>query len=268
LLPEFFCLRSKEDKTKPVSAIEVDQLQKNYLDKSRGLVRAVDGISFRCEYGEIVGLLGPNGAGKTTTLRILATVLEPTSGTASVAGHPILNQPLEVRRNLGFLTGGTGLYGRLSPVEIFRFFGRLHEMPEELIASRMQKLIDLFEMSSFQNSRCDQLSTGQKQRVNLARTLLHNPPVIVLDEPTAGLDIISSKTILDFIRNSKQEGKCILFSTHYMTEAEILCDRVAIIHNGKILDCDTIEALKIRTGQKSLVDVFFHLIQQHETRQN
>ena len=132
----------------------------------------------------------------------------------------------------------------------------------------MQKLIHFFEIDSFRKSHCDKLSTGQKQRVNLARTLLHDPQVIILDEPTAGLDIISSKSIIEFIRKSKEEGKCILFSTHYLTEAEILCDRVAIIHNGKILDCDTLSGLKAKTGRESLVDVFFHLVQAYETQQN
>ena len=249
-------------------AIDVLDLRKDYLDKARGIVHAVDGISFSCGYGEIVGLLGPNGAGKTTTLRMLATVLQPTSGTARVASFPVLEHPLEVRKKLGFLTGGTGLYGRLSPLEIFRFFGRLNEMPEDQIRSRTNQLVELFGIEEFKNSHCDKLSTGQKQRVNLARTLLHDPPVIILDEPTAGLDIISSKAILDFIRQSKQEGKCILFSTHYFTEAEILCDRVAVIHNGKILDADTLKNLKDKTMQNSLVDVFFELIRRYETQQN
>ena len=249
-------------------AIEVKNLSKEYLDKARGVVRAVDDISLSCEYGEIVGLLGPNGAGKTTTLRTLATVLAPTGGSASVAGFNVLGESLQVRKNLGFLTGGTGLYARLTPREILRFFGKLHEMPDDQIRTRTDHLMDAFDMKSFQNSHCDKLSTGQKQRVNLARTLLHDPPVIILDEPTAGLDIISSKTILNFIRNAKQEGKCILFSTHYMTEAEILCDRVAIIHNGKILACDTLEGLKNRTAKQSLVDVFFYLIDEYESRKN
>ena len=249
-------------------AIEVENLTKDYLDKGRGVVRAVDEVSLSCGYGEIVGLLGPNGAGKTTTLRVLATVLAPTSGRASVGGFDVIKDSLRVRKNLGFLTGGTGLYARLTPREILRFFGRLHEMPEDQIASRTQKLVDLFDMKPFENSHCDKLSTGQKQRVNLARTLLHDPAVIILDEPTAGLDIISSKTILNFIRSAKQEGKCILFSTHYMTEAEILCDRLAIIHSGKILACDTLDGLKLRTGKQSLVDVFFWLIEEYETQQN
>ena len=251
-----------------LSAIEVENLTKDYLDKGRGVVRAVDRVSLSCGYGEIVGLLGPNGAGKTTTLRVLATVLAPTSGRATVAGFDVIKDSLQVRKNLGFLTGGTGLYARLTPREILRFFGRLHEMPEERIVSRTEKLVDLFDMKSFENSHCDKLSTGQKQRVNLARTLLHDPAVIILDEPTAGLDIISSKTILNFIRAAKQEGKCILFSTHYMTEAEILCDRLAIIHSGKILACDTLDGLKSRTGKQSLVDVFFWLIDEYETQQN
>jgi sodium transport system ATP-binding protein len=247
-------------------AIEVEKLSKDYLDKSRGLVRAIDGISFQCEYGEIVGLLGPNGAGKTTTLRALSTVLAPTNGTAKVAGFDVVQDSLQVRQKLGFLTGGTGLYGRLTPREVLKFFGRLHELSEDTIQTRSEKLMDLFDMRSYQDSHCDRLSTGQKQRVNLARVLLHDPPVIILDEPTAGLDIISSKTILDFIRSAKGEGKSILFSTHYMTEAEILCDRVAIIHGGKILACGTLEELNAKTGKQSLVDVFFHLIEQNETQ--
>ena len=251
-----------------MEAIEIENLSKEYLDKARGVVRAVDGLSLRCAYGEIVGLLGPNGAGKTTTLRMLATVLAPSSGTARVAGFDVLHEALQVRKNLGFLTGGTGLYARLTPREILQFFGRLHEMPEEKIRNRTDHLIDIFDMKSFQNSHCDRLSTGQKQRVNLARTLFHDPSVIILDEPTAGLDIISSKTILNFIRSAKQQGKCILFSTHYMTEAEILCDRVAIIHNGKILACDNLNGLKDQTGRQSLVDVFFTLIEQYEIHEN
>jgi sodium transport system ATP-binding protein len=249
------------------AAIETQNLSKNYLDKARGVVQAVRNVSLQCGYGEIVGLLGPNGAGKTTTLRLLATVLEPTSGTARVSGFDVKEQSLEVRRRLGFLTGGTGLYGRLTPLEIFRFFGRLHDMSDDRIQSRSVELVRAFNMESFQHSHCDKLSTGQKQRVNLARTLLHDPPVIILDEPTAGLDIISSRTILDFIRESRAAGKCILFSTHYMTEAELLCDRIAMIHEGRILAFDSLDQLKEATGRDNLVDVFFHLVQEHEIQQ-
>jgi sodium transport system ATP-binding protein len=248
-----------------MNAIETDNLSKTYLDKGRGIVHAVRNVSFACGFGEIVGLLGPNGAGKTTTLRMLATVLQPSGGSARISGYDVELQPLEVRKKLGFLTGGTGLYGRLTPLEIFRFFGRLHEMPDSLIESRSAELIRLFSMEDYRNSHCDKLSTGQKQRVNLARTLLHDPPVIVLDEPTAGLDIISSRTILDFIREAKASGKCILFSTHYMTEAELLCDRIALIHEGRIMAFDTMENLKASTGRDNLVDVFFQLIQEQET---
>lgn len=249
-------------------AIEVTDLAKNYLDRSRGVVHAVRSVSFTCAAGEVVGLLGPNGAGKTTTLRMLATVLKPSSGRAVVNGHDTESESLEVRKSLGFLTGGTGLYGRLTPVEIFRFFGRLHEVPDDVIEARTADLVKLFDMDSYKNSHCDKLSTGQKQRVNLARTLLHDPPVIILDEPTAGLDIISSKTILDFIRDARSRGKCILFSTHYMTEAEILCDRIAVIHDGRILAFDTLENLKSSTGRGSLVDVFFSLVEQDEMAQS
>jgi sodium transport system ATP-binding protein len=250
------------------TAIETINLSKHYLDKSRGVVPAVRNVSFQCSYGEIVGLLGPNGAGKTTTLRMLATVLQPTSGTAKIAGFDVKDQSLNVRRKLGFLTGGTGLYGRLTPLEIFRFFGRLHDVPDEAITKRSEELVRLFAMESYQNSHCSKLSTGQQQRVNLARTLLHDPAVIILDEPTAGLDIISSRTILDFIRESRAAGKCILFSTHYMTEAELLCDRIALIHEGRILAFASIDQLKTATGRDNLVDVFFQLVEEHESQES
>ncbi|HET6267737.1 MAG TPA: ATP-binding cassette domain-containing protein [Acidobacteriota bacterium] len=251
-----------------MAAIQVSRLSKNYLDRSRGVVPAVREISFDCHFGEIVGLLGPNGAGKTTTLRMLATVLEPTSGDARIADYDIRAESLEVRKRLGFLTGGTGLYARLTPLETFRFFGKLNEMTDAQIAERTEALLAAFDMREFAGSHCDKLSTGQRQRVNLARTLIHNPPVLILDEPTAGLDIMSSRTILDFIRNAKNESKCVLFSTHNMTEAEILCDRVAIIVGGRILAFDTIPKLKETTGCNSLVEVFFRLAEQHETQPN
>jgi len=247
-----------------MASIEVEGLSKSYLDRARGVVHAVNNISFECRAGEIVGLLGPNGAGKTTTLRMLATVLQPSSGDARVAGFSINERPLHVRQNLGFLTGGTGLYGRLSPREILQFFGRLHNMPDVWLQKRMQSLIESFGISEFVNSACDKLSTGQKQRVNLARTVLHDPSVVILDEPTAGLDLVSSKSILDFIRDTKEEGKCVLFSTHNMTEAEILCDRVAIILDGEIKAIDTLQGLKTAFGHGSLVDVFLELVRQHE----
>ncbi len=251
-----------------MQAIEVLNLSKDYLDRARGVVHAVNGISFDCSYGEIVGLLGPNGAGKTTTLRMLATVLKPTAGKARVAGFDVEGDSLDVRKKLGFLTGGTGLYGRLTPLEILRFFGKLHEMDPASLDERIRKMVEVFGIEEFQKSHCERLSTGQKQRVNLARTLLHNPPVIILDEPTAGLDILSARTIMDFIRTSKAEGKCILFSTHYLTEAELLCDRVAIIHDGEILACNTLAELKQQAGRDTLVDVFFYFIEQYENRQN
>ena len=250
------------------AAIVAQNLWKNYLDKARGSVHAVQGVSFDCGYGEIVGLLGPNGAGKTTTLRILATVLKPTSGHARIANFDIEQDSLKVRKHLGFLTGGTGLYGRLTPLEILRFFGRLHEMPEAQLSADVARLVQIFDMENYKNSHCDRLSTGQKQRVSLARTLLHDPPVIILDEPTAGLDIISSKTILDFIRKSRSEGKCILFSTHNMTEAELLCDRMAIIHDGKILAFDTLANLQSKMGHEKLIDIFFQLIEEYEAQKS
>ncbi|MGH7149493.1 MAG: ABC transporter ATP-binding protein, partial [Planctomycetota bacterium] len=212
------------------AAIRVEGLVKVFADRRRGSVRAVDGVSFECRGGEVLGLLGPNGAGKTTTLRILSTVLLPTEGKASVAGHDCVEEPLAVRGALGFLSANTGLYPRLTPRETLAFFGRLHHLPEERIEARVEELLDLFELEEIAERRCEKLSTGQRQRVSLARTLVHDPPVLVLDEPTTGLDILGTSAAMAFLQGKRAEGRAILFSTHVMAEAEKLCDRIAILH--------------------------------------
>jgi len=249
-------------------AIEITDLSKTFLDRARGVVNAVDHVSFCCEPGEIVGLLGPNGAGKTTLLRVLATLLKPTAGRAGVAGFDVETEPLEARKKFGYLTADTGLYKQLTPVETLCFFGALHEIPDKTLQARIDHFVGIFGMEEFKNSPCRGLSTGQKQRVNLARALIHDPPVLLLDEPTAGLDLVISSAILDFIRQAKNEGRCVLFSTHHVSEAELLCDRIVIIHRGRILACDSVDAIKSGGGRGNLAHAFLHLVNSHEIPPN
>ncbi|OYV03480.1 ABC transporter ATP-binding protein, partial [candidate division bacterium WOR-3 4484_18] len=205
--------------------IEVDGLVKIFSDRKRGEVRAVDGICFEVNPGEIFGLLGLNGAGKTTTLRMLATILTPTAGTAKVDGYDICENPVEVRRRVGFLSGDTGLYHRLTPRELLNYFGELYGMDKKRIDDRMEELSTLLDMGGFLDVKIDKLSQGMKQKTSIARTLMHDPQVLLLDEPIKGLDVLTSLNIIEFIRNSKRMGKTIVFSTHVMREAERLCDR-------------------------------------------
>ncbi|HNT87762.1 MAG TPA: ATP-binding cassette domain-containing protein, partial [Candidatus Hydrogenedentes bacterium] len=210
--------------------------------------------------GEVFGILGPNGAGKTTLLRMLATIITPTSGVCRIDDIRADEVPEEMRRRIGFLSGNTKLYGRLTGREVLRYFGRLHGLSDAYIAERTAALTDLMEMAEFLDRRCDSLSTGQAQRVSIARCLLHEPPVLILDEPTAGLDIVSSRAILEFIVHAKESGCAIVFSTHYMTEAERLCDRIALIHQGDILAVGTQCELCAMTGAEDLQGAFFALI--------
>jgi sodium transport system ATP-binding protein len=213
----------------------------DHLSRRFGEQEAVKSIRFDVQAGTIFGLLGANGAGKTTTLRMLATLLQPTSGRATVAGHSILDSPLEVRRNLGYLTGDTGLYGRLTPTEIFRYFGQLHGLSKDILDKRIEWLAEGLAMGPFLHKKCEKLSTGQKQRVNIARALVHDPQVIVFDEPTAGLDILSAQFILDVLRGERDKGKTVLFSTHILSEAEVLCDTIGLLHQGELLSIGTLE---------------------------
>ncbi|HUG13161.1 MAG TPA: ATP-binding cassette domain-containing protein, partial [Opitutaceae bacterium] len=210
--------------------IEALNLTKVFKDKKRGEIRAVDSVTFRCEPGRIHGLLGANGAGKTTTLRILATILAPTSGTAVVAGHDVVREPGQVRHGVGFLSTATALYGRLTAREMVEYFGRLHHLDEALLRERIDALFTRLDMHGFSDRRCDKLSTGMKQKVSIARTLVHNPAVMIFDEPTLGLDVMAARTIVGFIRECRDQGKTVLFSSHVMSEVEKLCDFVGIIH--------------------------------------
>jgi sodium transport system ATP-binding protein len=240
--------------------IKTFDLTKIFQDKKKGEIVAVDKVTIECKPGRIFGLLGLNGAGKTTLMRLLSTVLKPTSGTAEVAGFDILQEPQKVKANIGFLSSDTALYPRLTAQETVAYFARLNGMEEELIQKRSEEIFKFFDMDWFKDQRVDKLSSGMKQKVSLARTIVHDPKVLILDEPTLGLDVITSRNIIQFIRRAKEENKCILFSTHIMHEAEKLCDEIAIIHKGKILAVDTLEELRNKAGLKDLDEVFVKLI--------
>ncbi|MEK7794660.1 MAG: ATP-binding cassette domain-containing protein [Candidatus Hydrogenedentota bacterium] len=240
--------------------IVVDLLSKVYHTSRGKTVEAVREASFEVAAGEILGLLGPNGAGKTTLLRMLGTIITPTSGEIVIDGRPSSTNPDDARRKIGFLSGNTKLYGRLTGRELLRYFGRLYGMDDGAIGARTQELIARLGMQEFVDRRCDTFSTGQTQRVSIARVILHDPLILILDEPTLGLDIMSSRTILDFIRDAKQRGHSIIFSTHYMTEAEALCDRIALMHQGRILALGAPSELLARTGQRDLQNAFLALV--------
>lgn len=243
--------------------IEITELTKVFRDRKRGPVKAVDNVTFDCRAGEVFGLLGPNGAGKTTVLRLISTALRPTAGSGKVMGYDFVHEPTDVRRSIGFLAANTGLYGRLSPREVLRYFGRLFAMKEKLINERIDKLTVEFDMEEFIERPCDKLSTGMKQRLNIARAILHDPPVMILDEPTAGLDVLAARNIVEFIRRSRADGKTVLLSTHVMTEVDKLCDQVGIIHRGKLLFLGPVLEFRKSYGQ-DLEEGFIKLVEEQE----
>jgi sodium transport system ATP-binding protein len=245
-------------------AIEVQNLTKTFQDLRRGAVVAVDHVSFACRAGEIFGLLGPNGAGKTTTLRILSTVLRPTAGRATIAGYDVVRQAPEVRRNIGYMSAATGIYDRMTAWEMVEYFGRLYGMPDKRLRERMEYLFDTLQMNAFRDMLGSKMSTGMKQKVSIARTVVHDPPVLIFDEPTSGLDVLVARAVLETIRSLREQGKCIVFSTHIMREAEKLCDQIAIIHRGRILAAGTLGELTSEHGESDLEELFFGLIQRHD----
>jgi sodium transport system ATP-binding protein len=240
--------------------IRVDRLTKTFHDKKRGEVHALDHVSLEVHPREIFGLLGPNGAGKTTMLRLLATVLTPTDGAATVAGHDIVREAAAVRASIGFLSGDMGLYGRLTPREILAFFGKLAGMENAALRSRTEELVALLDMKSYADTRIDKLSTGMRQRVAIGRTIVHDPPVLILDEPSYGLDVPTARLIENFILEARNKGKCIVFSTHVMEEAEYLCDRIGVIHEGRLRVTGTMEDLRAATGKTRLREIFLDLL--------
>ena len=215
--------------------IEAQELTKIFPGGRRGPIRAADQVSFRCDGGSVFGLLGMNGAGKTSTLRMLATILRPTEGTATICGHDVRDAGDRVRRSIGYLSGDTKLYNRLGVRELLHYFSRLHGADRATTIRRASALIDRFGLGAIAERRVGKLSSGQKQRVNLARALIHNPPVLILDEPTTGLDVMGAREVGRLILEARDEGRCVVLSTHIMREAERLCDRLAIIHHGRVL---------------------------------
>jgi sodium transport system ATP-binding protein len=239
-----------------IEPVVVEDLGKTFYDEGRGEVPAVQGISFECRRGEVFGLLGANGAGKTTTLRMLSTVLQPTRGTATILGHDVVADPVAVRRSLGFYSASTALYPRLTAEETIEFFARINQYPAERIAERVGYLVDRFGITKYAKARVDKLSSGMKQKVSIARTVAHDPPLLIFDEPTVGLDVLNALEMHEIIKEFRAQGKTILFSTHIMTEAEKLCDRIAIIDGGRILACDTLDGLRASAGSQILEEIF------------
>lgn len=230
------------------------------LTKRYGPLTAVRDLTLEVRPGEVVALLGPNGAGKTTALRCLATLLAPTAGTASVFGADVVREPLEVRRRIAFIAASMGLYERLSARELVVYFGRLHGMDGPALDARVDALVELFDMGDFKDRFCGRLSTGQRQRVSLARALVHDPPALILDEPTLGLDVLSGRTIHEFIARERSLGKAVLFSTHQMEEVDLLADRVGVLRRGELVAVGTPRELLERTGTSNLARAFLALV--------
>lgn len=240
--------------------VRTNGIAKHFVDPKKGLVKAVDGVSITAQPGEIFGLLGVNGAGKTTMLRLLSTVLTPTAGSAEVAGYDIVQQPEKVRASIGFMSTSTALYGRLTSKEMIVYFGELYGLSGSRLKERLDYVIEKLQLHEFLDRLCDKLSTGQKQRVSIARTILHDPPVLFFDEPTAGLDVVTSQTVMRFIEEAKTTGKTVVFCTHIMSEMERLCDHVAVIHDGVIKAEGTVAQLKEQAGEHNLERMFLKLV--------
>jgi sodium transport system ATP-binding protein len=225
-------------------------------------VHAVAGISFTCQPGRVFTLLGPNGAGKTTTLRMIATLLKPTSGSITVGGFDVMQEPQKVRAKLGFLTGTTKLYERLTAEELVKYYADLHNMDSSLYRRRRDEIFNLLGINEFAHRRVGKLSSGMRQKVSIARTIIHDPDVIVFDEPTVGLDVITAKNIIELIRSCKQAGKTVIFSTHIMGEVSLLSDDLGIIHNGKLCFSGTYEDFRKGMQRESLEEEFIRLVEE------
>jgi sodium transport system ATP-binding protein len=241
--------------------IQVEQLSKRFLDYQRGWVSAVSGVSFDCRPGAVFGLLGPNGAGKTTTLRILSTVLRPTGGRALVAGFDVLTQPELVRAHIGYMSANTGIYDRMSAWELVEYFGRLYGLTGDHLRERMEAVFGWLQMNDFRDVLGSKMSTGMRQKVSIARTVVHDPPVLIFDEPTSGLDVLVARNVLQKIAELRDRGKTVLFSTHSMHEVEKLCSRVAIIHKGRVQAQGDLAGLLEQYDQPNLEELFFHLVE-------
>ena len=240
--------------------IRTEVLSKEFRSRGARRVQAVDRLDLTCDPGEIYALLGPNGAGKTTVLRILSTLMDPTSGEAWVRGHSVRTEKAAIRALIGFVSYETRVYERLTPREIGHFFGRLNDMAPAAVEDNLEYIFDLLDMAEFADERTDTFSTGMKQKTVLMRALVTNPLILIWDEPTSGLDVLTAKRVIDYIRLLKGEGKTVLFSTHILWEAEKLADRIGIIHRGRLRSEGTLQSLRARTGLGDLEDIFFSLV--------
>lgn len=239
----------------------VKTFDKNEKKNKKITFNAVDDISITVEPGEIVGILGPNGAGKTTLLRMLGNLMEPTSGRVVFqSGEVIIEDTIEIKRRIGYLSGNTKLYGRLSTRELLNIMGEIYGLSEEIVANRIDDISKVLGLEGFIDNRIEKLSTGQTQRAAISRCLIHNPDIYIFDEPTLGLDILSSSAIIEFMKKEKAKGKAVLYSTHYMEEAEYICDRIIMINKGKIIKQGTIDELKQDTDTHNLREVFNALV--------
>ena len=230
------------------------------LHKSFGKVKAVQGVSFRAEDGKITGLLGPNGAGKSTTLRALYTVLKPDSGTATIDGINVVEDSVGARSRIGTLPHGSGLYPHLTARENISYYAKLYDMPADTIDGRVQKVIDELDINDFADRRTKGFSQGQKTKVSLARSLVHGPQNILLDEPSNGLDVMATRALRELIRGLRETGKCVLFSSHVMQEVAALCDEIVIISSGKVAMQDTPDGIRAATGCDDLEEAFVKAI--------
>lgn len=237
--------------------------QKKELQTTANSINAVNNITFNCEPGRVFSLLGPNGAGKTTTLRMMSTILVPTSGSMTIAGHDVEKEPESVRTKTGFLTGSTNLYDRLNPSEIVQYFGRLYGMTEKAIEQRMDALFTQLGIHDFSTKKIGQMSTGMKQKVSIARSMIHDPEVVIFDEPTSGLDVITANSIIDLIKRCKDEGKTVIFSSHIMSEVDLLCDDLAIIAKGDLVFNDSMANFRSQYKDISLTEAFINIVNEN-----
>lgn len=244
--------------SKSIKVRTVD-LTKKFEINRKEKITAVRKMNLEATSGEVLGILGPNGAGKTTALRMVSTILKPTSGTAVVEGNDVVEKPLEVRQSIGYLATEMGLYGRLTPRETLRFFARINGLEEDRIEPRMEEVFGILDMEEFLGRKVNNLSTGMKQKLSLARSIIHDPPILIFDEPTQGLDLMTSKTVTDYIEEFKSEGKTIILSTHIMHVAEKLCDKVAILFNGEVKAFGRVDQLLERHGEEDLESLFFNV---------
>ncbi|PCJ97930.1 MAG: ABC transporter ATP-binding protein [Flavobacteriaceae bacterium] len=249
--------------------IHIENLTKSFttttkkgFKKKTTTVNAVDNISFDCKPGRIFSLLGPNGAGKTTTLRMIAGIINPTSGTVIVDQANLSEGNDEIKKRIGFLTGSTGLYERLNPDETIDFFGKIYHIPEAELNERKEYLFEKLGINDFRKKRVGQMSTGMKQKVSIARTLIHDPEVLIFDEPTSGLDVITADSIIDLIRESKENNKTVIFSSHIMSEVDLLCDDLAIINKGAIIYNDTFDNFKDEMKAENLTQEFINRVKE------